>query len=145
MSFWTNKKDLELDRGNDRDYALRVRRPFANPLEERAPNYVDLTGCLLVFTLKRKAALGKSVHTDPWVVRKTSEDSAEIMVPSQATPENLGRAYVYLEAEDTEFLEPGPYVYDIKVTTPEGRRYTVAKGQFTIIGDVGSSEDRTSP
>lgn len=47
-----------------------------------------------------------------------------------------GRAYIYVQNTNTQDMEIRPYVYDVQLKSGGNNIETVAKGSFTIIGDV---------
>lgn len=133
--------DKDLVRGDDLDIELVVTEPADTPQEEQAPTPVDLTGSLLQFTVKKTRADGASVHADPVVIYKSSDDISEIEVVDAAG----GKAVIHLLAADTKFLAPGIYVYDIRVRTAANKNYTLARGRLYLLGDVTAAEDTTVP
>lgn len=145
MTYYPASADKKLVRGDDRDYDLFVRQPARTPAEEAAPVAVDLTGCLVTYTLKRLRDDGRSVHAAPWVVRKTSDDTAEVEIADQTQEATRGHATVHLMGADTRFLEPGVYGYDVQVRTAANKVYTVARGRVYLSGDITAAEDGTVP
>jgi hypothetical protein len=145
MTYFPESEEKKLVRGDDRTFNLFVRLPATTPAEEASPTPVDLTGCRLTFTLKRLRADGKSVHADAVVLVKTNDDTAEIEVSDQEVAETRGRASIYLTREDTQFLAPGPYAYDVQLRTAANKNYTVLRGRVYLDGDVTAAEDGTVP
>lgn len=130
----------ELVRGDDQDYEFTIKEPDNDVNAE--PARVDITGANVVFTMKVKRPDTNLVFADHFVVRKTSDDTAEIAIADQ-TGEHRGEFTVYLMSADTRFVDPGSYVFDVRLRLPNGRQYTVARGDFFLLGDVTSAEDLT--
>ena len=90
--------------------------------------------------------IGASVYL---TVRKTAEDSEALIEKStrdgiEITDAEQGIVDIEFRPEDTSELEPGTYVYDIKVETLEGRKYTPIKGDLAIIAGVTYSQSNVS-
>lgn len=134
---------LNMTRGDYMPITFRVREPQATPSSPKT--WVDLTNAKIVFTAKKKNVNGRSVHADPVRIRKTADDTSEIFIFDQTDPENIGFARIFLMTSDTQFMEPGDYEIDIRVTPSANKQRTVLKGQLILAGDVGSAEDVTTP
>jgi hypothetical protein len=133
--------DKRVTRGNDHVFELMVREPFVD--NDIPPNMADLTGCMITMTAKARRDDGAPVSADTPAFRYTSDDTIDITISDQVnTP---GKALVFLHERDVRFLAEGMYLYDIRVRTPSGLLFTVAKGQLVIEGDVTSAEDLTTP
>lgn len=145
MTYYPASSDKNLVRGDDRDIDLFIKEPAMTPEQERSPVAVDLTGSFITYTLKRLRDNGRSVHADPVVVRKTTEDTLEIEISDQTVPATRGRAVIHLMGSDTRFLEPGVYGYDVQLRTAANKVYTVARGRLYLAGDITAAEDGTVP
>jgi hypothetical protein len=133
--------DKRVTRGNDHVFELMVREPYVD--YDVPPKMADLTGCLITMTVKARRDDGTSVSADPPAIRYTSDDTIDITISDQVnTP---GKALVFLHERDVRFLAEGVYLYDIRVRTPSGLLFTVAKGKMVIEGDITSAEDLTTP
>lgn len=131
--------EKRLVRGDSRDFDLFVRRPFLTHEDERAPEAVDLTNAVITFTMKLLRDDGRSVHAQAPVLVKSSDNTAEIELGSET-----GHATLHLEHEDTRFLEPGVYGYDVQVRLGN-KYYTVARGRLYLSGDFTAAEDSSVP
>lgn len=129
--------DKEIVRGDSRTMDIFV--AIAQETPQDPSGGVDLTGATIIFTMKKWRTDGKPVHADPPSIRKTSEDSSEIEITGAA-----GEAVLYLRPEDTKWLDPGTYVYDVKVHLA-GEVFTVQMGRIYLVAGVGSAEDTTTP
>lgn len=133
--------DKNLIRGDSRNLDFFASLPQATP--DSPITAIDLTGARVVFTVKLTREDGTSVHADPPVIVKTSDDAGEIEISDQ-TGALVGQGVVHLLPGDTKFLEPGVYVYDVRVYLA-GQAMTVVRGRIYLEGDVGSAEDMTRP
>lgn len=145
MTYYPASSDKKLVRGDDRDYELFIRQPARTPAEEQSPTPIDLTGSLVTYTVKRLRDDGRSVHAAPVVIRKTSDDTAEIELADQTQDATRGRAVIHVTGADTRFMEPGVYGYDVQVRTAANKVYTVARGRLYLAGDITAAEDGTVP
>ena len=136
MSYSENA-DKDLVRGDDRDIPLVFQEPAPNPQTPGPP--IPLTGASITFTAKRERVDGSSVHADAPAIRKTSDDSLEISI----TDADNGKAMLHILGDDTKFLSPGVYVYDVQLRTAAGKTYTTGRGRIYLSGDVSSAEDLT--
>ncbi len=143
MTYVKDSVDKKLTRGDDRIFELWIKYPQETPNDPLL--YRDLTGSLISFTVKRERSNGKEVFKDPVVIRKTSDDTEQIEVLNQTVRANWGRANVLVRADDTKYLDPGIYLYDVQVRLPTNMICTVARGRILLQGDVTSAEDLTRP
>lgn len=135
--------DKNLVRGDSRRYRITVREKTtgANP----DPARIDLTGSSLKFTMKREPEQRVLQPTAAPVVVKDSDDLTQIEISDQTLAATLGQAVIKLRPDDTRFLDPGSYVYDVQMTTAAGDVYTVARGRIFLLADATSAEDMTPP
>lgn len=101
-------------------------RTFKLTVKDQAGAVVNLTGSVLVFTLKIDAA---DVAV---LVSKSSTVVGEITI----TAPLLGEAEIYLVPGDTSGLEPGSYMFDVQLTTPASKVHTLLKGVLVLEQDV---------
>ena len=79
-------------------------------------------------------------------VEKTSDDLTQIEILDQTVDsETEGQLIIKMVPEDTRYLDPGIYVYDVQVTTATGEVYTVTRGRIFLKADASSAEDLTPP
>ncbi len=133
--------DIEIIRGDTAHIPISVALPQED--FDVPPTPVNLTNAKLVFTMKLKRPDGAEVFADKPSVRKTSDDTAEIEVFPQSG-DSVGLMMIHIRSEDTQFLTPGIYEWDVRMTL-NGDKSTVAKGRVFLVGDVGSAEDLTTP
>lgn len=141
MTFKTTSKDKILVRGDSLTLRYRVREKQQSPDDEI--QYLDLTGNLATFTMKLIPVQGHDYRDVPPAVVKTSDDSLEIERSDQVDPETKGESRVFLRHEDTRFLPPGVYGYDIQEQTAQGSVYTVAEGRILLRSRPTEAEDQT--
>lgn len=141
--YYKDSQHKNLVRGDSRTFNLLVKIPASTPQQVDAP--VNLTGAVITFTMKTENIDYQLKPNDPVVIRKTSDDTAEIEVADQNDPELVGKASIYLSPEDTKYLPTGIYRYDIQVKTEAGKVYTVSSGRIYLIMDTTAAEDLTTP
>lgn len=142
MSYDPQCADKILPRGNSRAFRLTVREPKTG--SNQTPAGINLDGALIVFEMKRQPELWPLQPTDDVVVRKTSDDAAEIEILTQSG-ETLGQVLIKLLPADTKFLDPGTYAYSVDVITALGNQYTVANGRIFLRGPATAAENTTPP
>lgn len=47
-----------------------------------------------------------------------------------------GKFLVIINKDESKLLEPGEYVYEIEITTPENKRYTVLQHKLKILSHI---------
>lgn len=143
MSADTPSVDKDLPRGNSRRYRLTVVEPQS---DTTPPPRVPLTGCLIIFEMKRQPEPRRLSPTDDEVVvRKTSDDVNEIEILDQLIEATKGQCVIKIVPADTEFLAPGTYAYSIDVTTAVDEKYTVTRGRIFLKGPATAAENLTPP
>jgi len=143
MTYYKGSQDKNLVRGDSRVFNLFVKSPASSAQEVDTP--IDLTGSIITFTMKSENIDYQLRPNDPVVIRKTSDDTAEVEISDQGDPELIGRATIYLQPDDTKFLPIGIYRYDIQIKTAAGRVYTVSSGRIYLTMDTTAAEDITNP
>lgn len=78
---------------------------------------VDLTGASVYFTVKRE------IFDRVPVITKTTSNVAEVAI----TNPKGGIASIYIDPADTQNLDIHPFVFDVWVVLPSGKRYCVVK------------------
>lgn len=111
-------RKLSLVRGDSHTYTLTFKNSSGG--------LYCLKNWAVHFTLKSRFDLPDSVASLQKIVTAFAD----------STSGTSGVAEVALEPVDTINLEPGKYVYDIAVTTNEGKIYTVMRGDFDLEWDV---------
>lgn len=145
QTFGTGARSKVLVRGDSRDFKLTLTTPpAAGMLDQPAPR-LDLTDALLTFTMKKQRVEGQAVHQDPVTISKSSDDTAEIEILDQLVDETKGQCVIHLQPQDTKFLEPGVFRYDVQLRTASGRIYTVVNDQLFLRDDITSAEEQTPP
>ena len=134
-----------MTRGDSKDFRITLTTPPPPECKNLPPPRLDLTGGILVFTMKAWRVDGRPVSADAVVIRKTSDDTSEIEILSQVDAATKGQAVIHLLPQDTKFLAPGVYRYDVQLTTAAGKVYTVVSDQLYLRDDVSSAEDLTNP
>jgi len=76
------------------------------------------------------------LNTDPKIYRSTANvvggSNDEISLPDAVN----GIFLVTITKEESSIIIPGDYTYEIQVTTPEGKRYTVLQSSLRIVEEV---------
>lgn len=134
--------EKNLVRGDSVVYRVTVKPPVTG--ENLTPTPVDLTGATLRFTMKFAPEENKLQPPTPPIVVKTSDDSAEIEILTQAGT-TMGQFLINLVSDDTKWLPAGTYVYDVKVFPAAGGQYTVTIGKIFLKAASGAAEDLTPP
>jgi hypothetical protein len=134
-----------LVRGDSFRWKLTCTSPNPSPGSDAIGPRFDLTGVLIIFTMKLWRADGGSVSTDRIIIRKSSDDTDEISVLDQLSDVTIGQCVIKGNPDDTQYLEPGVYRYDIRLHLTNGERITVISDEIYVRGDVGSAEDNTTP
>lgn len=144
MSFEPACVDKILVRGDTRRYRVTVREPKTG--DNQDPKRINLTGASALFTAKRQDQENKFRPVATPDIEKTSDDLTQIEILDQTVDSDTeGQLVIKLAPEDTRFLDPGIYVYDVQVTTALGEVYTVTRGRIFLKADASSAEDLTPP
>jgi hypothetical protein len=95
---------------------------------------LDLTGCTLRFTAKRRRTDAQAAA----VISKVTPTQIALATQSGAT---LGTATLTIDAADTASLEAMriDLLYDVELVTATGKKYTTETGTLTINPDVTTS------
>lgn len=89
--------------GNPNDFP----RPHGKP--------VDLTGSRMIFSVK------EFLEAPQPLIQKDSNNASEILFTNAL----CGIAQIYLVPQDTQFLDPLDFIYDVWLILPSGARYAV--------------------
>jgi len=81
---------------------------------------INITGAIIVFTIKKEPS-------DTALVQKT--------VTNHVNPTG-GQSAVEITPADWTGVVAGSYVYDMQITFVDGKKYTVMRGQVTVIDDI---------
>lgn len=102
--------DIQMYRGDTKRLNLSV---------TAGGNAYNLTNCVLTMTVRR--------YTDGPVVF-----TAQAVIDDAAG----GKAHVDITPQSSKSFPCGTLVYDVELTTADGRIYTVADGKLTVKADV---------
>ena len=108
---------ISIYRGDDETYVVTV-------TDEDGDEYT-ITGAALYFTVREYADASDAI------VEKNSTDH-----PSQFTVTGTNTFEFNILSSDTSSLTVSTYVYDFEILTYDGKRHTIAKDKFEILGDV---------
>lgn len=117
---------LTFFRGDSHTVELTVKKK--NPANPTGPLIVqDLTGATAVLTVK---------------IRATDSTALVQKVGAFVNPPGTdGKLRFEFVPVDTINIQPGPYVYDIQISLPLGKVYTVVKGTCDLMEDVTNLGD----
>ena len=115
---------VELYKGQDKDIELILTETAFDVDKNPIDVPFDLTGCTLYFQVRSS---GESTII---VIGKKSTDITQILIE---TPPVCGKAIIHISHADTEYLEPGKYLFDVWVKRVDGKRYPVVElSEFVI-------------
>ena len=110
---------MELYADNNRRLRVYIRDPQLN--------VIDITGAVGIFTVK----LSKSDLVP--VIQKSTDVAGE----GEIGAADEGEMFFYILPTDTDSLDIGQYVYDIRVTLEDGSTYTTVEGVLNLLQPVG--------
>jgi hypothetical protein len=113
---------FELFRGDFRIYELTVVDETDVP--------IDLTNAEIRYTLKKSVLSPSLIKKATANVSGGGDDQIKIIDAAR------GLAEIYFKPEDTRNLKAGLYVFDIEVTLPGNKVYTIMKDSLEILEDV---------
>lgn len=103
----------------------------------------DLTGASIVCTMKLWRRLGEPLNQEPVVIKKTSDNTEEVLILDQNGVLTKGQAVILFQPDDSKFLDPGIYRYDVQVRTADGYTRTLINDEVYLRDDISSAEDLT--
>lgn len=111
--------DLSIYRGDSKVFSINI-------TDSVGP--VNITGCVLYFTVKETFAQNKSEITDENALIKK-----EVSVHVDAVN---GSTEVVFSPSDTNSLKPKEYVYDLSIKDSNDNIVTFTKSKFVVVADV---------
>ena len=119
-----SSSSIEVYQGESKDLEVEIVQEVddvdGNPQEEP----VNLTGAKVCFTVR------KAVR-DPEV--KIAKDSLNVLDIEILSPATSGFAMIYLTSDDTIFMDPGKYVFDVWVVLSSGKKVPVIEVSDFIV------------
>tara|TARA_R100000742_G_C4271112_1_gene89946 strand:+ start:1263 stop:1601 length:339 start_codon:yes stop_codon:yes gene_type:complete len=104
--------NIVIEQGFDFDTSFQLE-------DTRTNNFLDLVGA----------------GTSAMLRKHSSSDTAVSFASTVSQPEN-GIISITMLAATTVSIKPGRYVYDVKITTPQGGSYKAVEGSALVRGGV---------
>jgi len=119
-----SSSSIELYQGESQDLEIEIVKEDedvdGNPIE--VP--LNLTGAKVCFTVRKTVS-------DPEV--KIAKDSLNVLDIEILTPATSGFVMVYIASDDTLYMDPGKYVFDVWVVLSSGKKVPVVEVSEFII------------
>jgi hypothetical protein len=94
----------------------------------------DLTGCLLIFTIKNASVLTGTAQADPGVLQLKTPASGIVLTNASG-----GIATMTMTATQTNGISPQTYVYDVRLKDASGKIKRLQQGTVEFLPAITTS------